>query len=321
VDTGNRVRVTELLRISTTVADLRRAEAFYVDGLGFIPQHQTRIEDPAWARLMGVATESKVDALTLRLGAQEIELLAFAPPGRPYPPLRSANDGWFQHIALVVEDIEGAWSRLGSRLASRSPIEISTAGPQVLPANTGGVTAVKFRDPEGHPLELLRLPSGVGDPVWQHGRGAEPLGYDHSAITIRDVDRSIAFYTGLLGLRVSGRSLNSGVEQDRLDGLTHTLVDVVALEPADVVTPHLELLCYRRPKGRAPGSEVMANDVASTRQVYRVDRLEELVRRLTEAGVTLVSPGVVDLSGGGHAAAIRDPDGHMIVLTSRPGCQ
>jgi len=312
VDTGNRVRVTELLRISTTVADLRRAEAFYVDGLGFIPQHQTRIEDPAWARLMGVATESKVDALTLRLGAQEIELLAFAPPGRPYPPLRSANDGWFQHIALVVEDIEGAWSRL----ASRAPIEISTAGPQVLPANTGGVTAVKFRDPEGHPLELLRLPSGVGDPVWQHGRAAETLGYDHSAITVRDVDRSIAFYTGLLGLSVSGRSLNTGFEQDRLDGLAHTLVDVVALEPADVATPHLELLYYRRPKGCAPGNEVMANDVASTRQVYRVDRLEELVRRLMEAGLTLVSPGVVDLSGGGHAAAIRDPDGHMIVLIS-----
>ena len=58
----------------------------------------------------------------------------------------------------------------------------------------------------------------------------------------------------------------------------------------------------------------MANDVASTRQVYHVDDLDGLVRHLEGAGVRFVSPGVVRLAGGDLAATIRDPDGHMIVL-------
>jgi len=305
------MHVSELLRGSTTVQDLDRAAVFYRDGLGFVPHREMRIQDPAWLRLMGVAPDScTASTLSLLLGAQEIELVAFDPPGRPYPPLRAANDRWFQHIAVVVDDTLGAWSRL----ESQSPVAISTDGPQLLPTNTGGVTAVKFRDHDGHPLELLHFPPGVDNPAWQHGDGAKTLGYDHSAIVVCDVDRSIAFYTRLLGFHVSGRSLNTGVEQDRLDGLTDTLVDVVALEPADVATPHLELLCYRRPKGRTRGDDIMAKDVASTRQVYRVDDLDGLVRRLEGAGVRLVSPGVVNLAGGGRAASIRDPDGHMIVL-------
>jgi catechol 2,3-dioxygenase-like lactoylglutathione lyase family enzyme len=305
------MHVTELLRGSTTVTDLRRAAVFYRHGLDFLPHRETRIQDPAWLRLMSVAPDSPtVDTLSLRLGAQEIELVAFDPPGRQHPPLRAANDRWFQHIALVVDDTLGAWSRL----ESQSPVAISTDGPQLLPANAGGITAVKFRDPDGHPLELLHFPPGVGDPAWQHGEGAKALGYDHSAIVVCDADRSIAFCTRLLGLHVSGRSLNTGVEQDRLDGLSDTLVDVVGLEPADVATPHLELLCYRRPKGRTPGDDIMANDVASTRQVYRVDDIDGLVRRLKGAGVRFVSPGIVNLAGGSRAATIRDPDGHMIVL-------
>ena len=305
------MHVSELLGGSTTVTDLRRAAAFYRDGLGFVPHRETRIQDPAWLRLLGVAPDtSTADTLSLRLGVQEIELVAFDPPGRPYPPLRAANDRWFQHIAVVVDDTLGAWSRL----EDQSPVVISTDGPQLLPANTGGVTAVKFRDPDGHPLELLHFPLGVDDSVWPHGGGEKTLGYDHSAVVVGDVDRSIAFYTGLLGFHVSGRSLNTGVEQDRLDGLTGTLVDVVALEPAEVATPHLELLCYQRPKGRKPEDEIMANDVASTRQVYRVDDIVGLVRHLEDAGVRFVSPGIVNLAGAVRAATIRDPDGHMIVL-------
>jgi hypothetical protein len=61
-------------------------------------------------------------------------------------------------------------------------------------------------------------------------------------------------------------------------------------------------------------SEIRANDVASARQIHWVDHLDALVGRLAAEGVTFVSPGVVILKGGGRAAAIRDPDGHMIVL-------
>ena len=305
--------VSAFLRVSTTATDLHRAGTFFHEGLGFAPGEEMRVDDPQWARLMGIAPTSTVRATRMRLGAQEIELVCFDPPGRPYPTVRAANDRWFQHIAIVVDDIDGAWSRL----EALSPFDISTDGPQLLPANTGGVSAFKFRDPDGHPLELLHLPSGVGDDAWHHSEGSKPLGYDHSAIVVADVERSMRFYQNLLGFRYGGRSLNTGVEQDRLDGLTHCLVDVVALEPAEVATPHLELLCYRQPPCEVPVGDVDANDVESTRQVHRVDDLDRLAERLKDAGVRFVSPGVVTLATGERAAAIRDPDGHMIVLTQQ----
>lgn len=303
--------VTELLRISTTVTDLRRAEAFYCDAVGFLGGDETATDDPAWARLMGLPTDATARGLRMRLGAQEVELVAFDPPGRPYPERRAANDPWFQHIALVVDDIAAVFDRL--ERWSTTPISIG--GPQLLPVNTGGVTAFKFRDPDGHPLELLYFPPGVGDPVWHGVEDPKPLGYDHTAIAVTDVDRSIAFYGDLLGFQLAGRSLNTGIEQDRLDGLRKTEVDVVGLAPAQVPTPHLELLHYRTPSAEAIAFDIDANDVASTRQVHRVDDLDALVGRLKDSGATFVSPGVVTLGDGGRAATVRDPDGHMIVLT------
>ena len=89
---------------------------------------------------------------------------------------------------------------------------------------------------------------------------------------------------------------------------------MVALAPASVATPHVELLHYRTPPGRTLASEIQANDVASARQIHKVDDLVSLIGRLKAEDVAFVSPGVVTLKDGGKTAAIRDPDGHMIVL-------
>jgi catechol 2,3-dioxygenase-like lactoylglutathione lyase family enzyme len=212
-------------------------------------------------------------------------------------------------VALVAGDIQAMWSGL----EKAKPETITAGAPVLLPPNTGGVTAFKFRDLEGHPLELISFPAGVGDSRWQQG-GTGIRGFDHTAIVATDLDRSLAFYTELLGMRIGGRSLNQGPEQDRLDRLTGCVVDVVALQPVDRPTPHLELLHYRSPPSAAPIPSPKANDVASVRQVHRVDNLDALVSQLTLAGAPFVSHGPVAFGDGVHGAAIRDPDGHMIVL-------
>ena len=74
---------------------------------------------------------------------------------------------------------------------------ISTDGPQVLPASSGGVTAYKFRDPEGHPLELLAFPPDAIPARWQKVSATGCLGIDHSAISVVDTDQSIKFYERL----------------------------------------------------------------------------------------------------------------------------
>lgn len=302
--------VTQLIRVSITVADLAGTAAFYRDWLGLDVGPEQSLGDPAWVGLLGLEPGAKARGVDVTVGQHTIKLVAFDPPGRPYPAQRTSNDQWFQHVALVTGDMTAVWERLRKGTLG----EITKGGPVLLPPNTGAVTAFKFRDPEGHPLELIFFPQGVGAPVWHRSAGSGILGYDHTAISVMDVDRSTAFYTGLLGFKIGGRSLNQGPEQDRLDGLPACEVDVVALQPSEMATPHVELLHYRTPPGRTLSAQVNANDVASVRQVHKVDDLEALVKQLKDAGVAFVSPGIVTLKAGGRAASIRDPDGHMIVL-------
>jgi catechol 2,3-dioxygenase-like lactoylglutathione lyase family enzyme len=301
--------ITQLIRVSITVSDLPGTSAFYRDALGLDVGPEQALGDPAWNALLGLDEGTTARAVDVEVGTHEIKLVAFDPPGAPYPAPLASNDPWFEHVALVTGDIEAVWKHLEAAY----PEVITKGEPVLLPPNTGSVTAFKFRDPEGHPLELITIPEGVGDPQWQQG-GAGIRGYDHTAISVMDVERSRAFYTELLGFRVAGKSLNIGPEQDRLDGLPGCEVDVVALSPSAVPTPHVELLHYRTPPARPLDAEVKANDAAAARQVHRVDDLDALVERLEAAGVTFVSPGIVSLKSGGKAAAIRDPDGHMIVL-------
>ena len=300
--------VTQLARVVITVADLPKSASFFRDGLGLDVGPERSLSDPAWMTLLGLPTETKARIVSVTLGNEVIELIAFDPKGAPYPTPRASNDPWFQHVALVAGDMEAVWKRL----EAVKPETITEGAPVLLPPNTGSVTAFKFRDPEGHPLELISFPKSVGDPRWQQGSSGI-RGYDHTAVAVTDLPRSVAFYEELLGFHVGGKSLNQGPEQDRLDGLKGTLVDVVALQPALSRTPHVELLHYRTPPGRVSASALQANDIASVRQVHKVDDLEGLAARLERGDANFVSPGIVTLKTGGRGVSLRDPDGHMIV--------
>lgn len=301
------VRAVRLLRVGRTVADLARARAFYQDVLGFTAG-DTIETDPGWAELLGGAGV-RVRMLRLRLGEQELELAEFDPPGAPYPSDSTAADLWFQHVAIVTFDINAAFRRL--RAHGVAPI--TQGDPQRLPANTGGVTAFKFRDPDGHPLELLQFPAGVGDPIWHHtAPGTVPIGFDHSALSVADTDRSIAFYTSVLGFTLASRQVNTGPEQDRLDGLADVATEVVALRPTKAATPHVELLGYRSPRGRPEPATPRPSDVAADRLIVQVEGLTTL----TEVpSADAVPSAIVTLADGARVALIRDPDGHFIVLT------
>ena len=301
--------VTKLERVEVSVSDLDRATLFFREALDLLVGPTQSLLDTRWNALLGLNAETKMRTAEIAFRGEVLRLAAFDPPGASYPSLRASNDPWFEHVALVTGDMQSVWSRL----EGAHPKTVTAGAPVLLPPNTGRVTAFKFRDPEGHPLELISFPLGVGDARWQQG-GTGIRGFDHTAIVVTDLDRSLAFYTELLGMRIGGRSLNQGPEQDRLDGLTGCVVDVVALQPVDQPTPHLELLRYRSPAAAAPISPSKANDVASVRQVYRVDNLGALVSRLPSDRTAFVSHGLVALGNGASGAAIRDPDGHLIVL-------
>ncbi len=226
--------------------------------------------------------------ITLGLGAQTIELLQFQAPGADYPSEADAADPVFQHFAIVVRDMRQALARLAANPGWRP---ISSDGPVRLPAGSGGVTAFKFRDPEGHPLELLAFPVGGAPPIWsQAGPGDPCLGIDHTAIVVADAERSIAFYRRL-GFAVRGETLNAGPEQARLDGLPAARARVVALAPP-LATPHIELLCYDERRS-GPAHAPRDNDIAATRVVLATDG---------------ASPQLA-----ADSRMLRDPDGHRLI--------
>ena len=273
--------VQRLARFVLVTQDAARLCRFYEQAMGFRRLAARRHSESG----------TGADSITLVLGREFVELLQFDLPGRPYPDAASASDLCFQHFAIVVADIEKAYCRLCGVDGWRA---ISIGGPQRLPASSGGVSAFKFRDPDGHPLELLAFPDGKSPAPWQVRPNRELfLGIDHSAIAVSDSARSIAFYEAL-GLRVATRSLNSGCKQANLDGVGHPEVEVTALAPRQA-TPHVELLCYRSAAHHGKAA-LRDSDVAATRLIFELDRHALENRESREI--------------------LIDPDGHRLVLVA-----
>lgn len=291
--------------IGLTVSSLDRTERFYRDTLDFHAAERKRMRDPSLNALFGLADEG-LDVLTMQLGDQEVEFTQFERPGRPYPADSRSPDLWFQHFAIVVSDMDAAYARV--RAAGVEPISLN--GPETLPERNGHVRAFKFRDPDGHPLELLWFPPGQGRPVWRQKAGLF-LGIDHSAIAIASTNASLAFYRDLLGLRVTYAVTNEGDTQERLDGATGAVVRITGLQPSKPEAPGIEFLDYRWPATGRPASDIHADDIAHA-------HLTLVVRDLPKI---LESPGLRRLSAT-HAVAVRgvcsasilDPDGHVLVL-------
>jgi len=275
-----------------TTPDTARLVEFYTAAFGCRCLRSDRLEGPAFERLMSIAGGAQRQRLAA--GEELIELLQFDHPGAPYPPHASPLDRTFQHFALVVADMHRALLRLEG---TRGWTPISRPGPQRLPASSGGVTAYKFRDPDGHPLEFLQFPAAQVPVRWQGHAGTEGiLGIDHSAITVADTARSVAFYRDV-GFTPVASTLNEGESQSALDGLAHPRVEVTALA-ADCPAPHLELLCYRngvQGGSRAQGGTgpLAANDTAATRLIIEVNTVD----------------GRAD-----ERRLLRDPDGHRLHL-------
>lgn len=253
--------VSAIAAFRLVTRDADRLTDFYC-GLGFIMDGRAPIR-PEEMRLLGLQGQGA--RTSLRLGEERLDLDSYTVPGRPYPTEATAADLCFQHFALVTDDAAAAWKR--AAVLGATPI--STRVPVMLPPSTGVAAAMKFRDPEGHPLELLQFPDN------QNGRwaGTGLLGIDHSALSVSDVAASRRFYESL-GLSVARPTLNSGPTQMALDGLGDVEVDVIPMLPHRN-TPHVELLGYRKPIGR-PASVLATNDVAATRIVWTAKRDELL---------------------------------------------
>ncbi|HEX6111226.1 MAG TPA: VOC family protein, partial [Geminicoccaceae bacterium] len=298
------------------VGDMERALAFYTGVLPFEVVSVTEVYGDAYERLFGVFG-MRARIVRLRLGDEEIELIDFlAPEGRPVPPDSRSNDEWFQHIALIVSDMDAAYARL-----RQHNVQHASTGPQRLPdwnPNASGIEAFYFKDPDGNHLEILEFPPGKGDPRWHEPTDTLFLGIDHTAIVVRDTGGSLGFFEDALGLKVRGTSENYGPEQERLNKVFGARLLITSLgAPAG---PAVEFLDYLAPAtGRPTPLDTRANDLWHWQIRMATPDLEALEKSLRDAGTAFVSPGIVDMPDDalalGRALMVRDPVGHAVLIS------
>jgi len=305
--------------VGMTVSDMARAVDFYTSVLTFEKTSDVEVAGREYELLTGVFG-ARLHVVRLRLGDESIELTEFlAPRGRPMPGDVRANDLVFQHIAIIVSDMDAAYERL-----RRFKVPHASTGPQRLPEwnpNAGGIRAFYFRDPDNHFLEILQFPPGKGPDRW-HTTDRLFLGIDHTAVVVSDTDRSLSLYRDLLGMQVAGTSENFETEQEHLNNVFGARLRITTLRAAD--GPGVELLEYLAPRdGRPAPLDVRANDIAHW-QTTIISRSPASVveKAASHPPFTLVSPQVITLGsdtfGLAAAALIRDPDSHGLRLAMKP---
>jgi catechol 2,3-dioxygenase-like lactoylglutathione lyase family enzyme len=148
--------VTSVDSIGYTVHDMERVVSFFTDVLTFEKVSDTEVTGTDIEALFGVFG-ARIRFVELELGNERVFFKQFiAPRGRAIPADWRSHDGWFQHIAIVVSDMDAAYKKL-----RKHNVEHVSTGPQRLPdwnPNAGGIKAFYFKDPEGHVLELLEFP-------------------------------------------------------------------------------------------------------------------------------------------------------------------
>lgn len=307
--------VAAIAGVAISVRDLDEAVRWYTGVLDAELVSESTLGGDAFARLTGMFAATARTA-TLRIGDERLDLIEFLTPrGRAFPADSRGNDRWFQHVAIIVRDMDEAYARLAEHaVAHASP------APQRLPdwnPNAGGIRAFYFRDPDGHYLEILEFPEGKGQDRWQSDDRLF-LGIDHTAIVVNDTDASLRYYRDHLGMAVVGAGENYGAEQERLNAVFPARLRITTLRaPAG---PAVELLEYLTPRdGRPMPIDSRPADLWHWHIIAEVDDAAPMFEGCRLAGGAPVSPGAQHAAWGHDTNAtssilVRDPDGHAVLF-------
>src|SRR5687768_2408529 len=146
-------------------------------------------------------------------------------------------------------------------------------------------------------------------------------GARHAGVTVSDLDRSLEFYCGRLGLELLWRRLYEEPEIMRIVGVP----EATGLDIAMLAVPggdfQVELIEYRGCE-RHSGS-ARPCDYGTGHFCFFVTGIEALYAELRERGVSFRSDGPVEMSAGanrgGKSLYSLDPDGYVIELHERAG--
>ena len=144
------------------------------------------------------------------------------------------------------------------------------------------------------------------------------IGVYHVGLTVRDIERSIAFYTELLGLELIWRQESDTPYISKLTGLPGTILRVAYLGVPGTDGPRIELLQYVAPPGTP--IDTTPNNPGTAHVCFFVDDLDATYERLRAADVPFVSPPLLIAAGhhqGSSTVYMKDIDGITVELFQR----
>jgi catechol 2,3-dioxygenase-like lactoylglutathione lyase family enzyme len=134
-------------------------------------------------------------------------------------------------------------------------------------------------------------------------------GLNHVGISVSNLDRAIAFYQGVLGMRLIVRRAFSGQLYDAILGLPGTHGNVAMLRLNNLA---IELFEFHLPVPKPAGINRPVCDHGISHFCLEVSDIEHEYNRLTTAGVIFHCPP--QSSGTARATYGRDPDGNVFEL-------
>lgn len=308
----------KILGLLVPVENSQRMSQFFCEVLDFEKVDEAHLESDVVERFYGLPDNEAIFTI-LRLGKEYVYLLeSLKTKGLPYPTNMRSHDRIFQHMAIVVANMEEAHERL-----LKHGIRSISAAPQTIPewnVDAAGIQAFYFHSPEGHPLELICFPMDKGHVRW-HKKRCLFLGIDHTAITISNTENSLSFYEIILGLKKAGSTINYGITQEKLSGISDVKVKITGLRHHPEKEMGLEFLHYLFPlDGRAIPEGLNANDLVSISTVMEIESLASLKQNLARNKIPILSvgnfsPRVLTISQ--NALLLKDPDGHRILVVEK----
>jgi len=153
---------------------------------------------------------------------------------------------------------------------------------------------------------------------------SRPIAFHQVSSVVTDLDRSVAFYSGLLGLEVRSRTrcemgrlqiAGTGVEWPGSgEDWSTEPVEVVLLELGGVRIELAQPLNPGRARATGPGDESLPS---SSHVALKVNDVRELRQELEAAGVRFLTPLLVFPEDGRRPwiwCRCEDPDGHQVEL-------
>ena len=140
---------------------------------------------------------------------------------------------------------------------------------------------------------------------------------NHVGIVVANLDKSIAFYEALTGLKVTNVDQIGGDRMAQVLGLKKTLIRYANLHLENI---NMDLLEYEQPEPVKAHYE--NNQISAMHLCFEVDNIQDAVKRLKDAGIKLSGEPIIFeaadglKSGFGTAVAyFDDPDGtHLEII-------